>query len=40
MRAGAFADTSRIKQYTEDDFILPETPPFSWLLRKPKVCCI
>ncbi|CAO1333326.1 unnamed protein product [Diamesa hyperborea] len=36
MRCGAFVDTSRIKQYTEDDFILPETPPFNWLLRKTK----
>lgn len=37
MRCGAFVDTSKIKQYTEEDFILPETPPFNWLLRKPKV---
>lgn len=37
MRCGAFVDASRIKQYTEDDFLLPETPPFSWLLRKTKV---
>lgn len=36
MRCGAFVDTSRIRQYTEDDFILPETPPFNWLLRKPR----
>lgn len=35
MKCGAFVDASRIKQYTEDDFILPETPPFHWLLRKP-----
>lgn len=34
MRCGAFVDASRIRQYTEDDFILPETPPFNWLLRK------
>jgi autophagy-related protein 13 len=36
MRCGAFVDASRIKQFTEDDFSLPETPPFSWLLRKTK----
>lgn len=35
MKCGAFVDASRMKQYTEDDFILPETPPFHWLLRKP-----
>lgn len=33
MRLGAFVDVSRAKQYTEDDYSLPETPPFSWLLR-------
>lgn len=36
MRCGAFVDPSRVKQYTEEDFILPETPPFHWLLPKPK----
>lgn len=36
MRCGAFVDRSRIPQYTEQDFNLPETPPFSWLLRKTK----
>ncbi|XP_058465950.1 autophagy-related protein 13 homolog isoform X2 [Malaya genurostris] len=36
MRCGAFVDASRVKQYTEEDFILPETPPFHWLLPKPK----
>lgn len=36
MRCGAFVDPSRIKQYTEEDFILPETPPFHWLLPKAK----
>lgn len=36
MRCGAFVDASRVKQYTEADFILPETPPFHWLLPKPK----
>lgn len=36
MRCGAFVDVNRIKQYTEDDFLLPETPPFNWLLRKTK----
>lgn len=35
MKCGAFVDASRVKQYTEDDYILPETPPFFWLLRKP-----
>lgn len=36
MRCGAFVDRNRIPQYTEQDFNLPETPPFSWLLRKTK----
>ncbi|KAG5678256.1 hypothetical protein PVAND_007948 [Polypedilum vanderplanki] len=36
MRCGAFVDVSRIRQYTEEDFILPENPPFNWLLRKPR----
>lgn len=36
MRCGAFVDASRVKQYTEEDYILPETPPFHWLLPKPK----
>uniref|UniRef100_A0A2M4BKK7 Autophagy-related protein 13 n=1 Tax=Anopheles marajoara TaxID=58244 RepID=A0A2M4BKK7_9DIPT len=36
MRCGAFVDPSRVKKYTEDDYILPETPPFSWLLPKPR----
>lgn len=36
MRCGAFVDRSRIPQYTEQDYNLPENPPFSWLLRKPK----
>lgn len=36
MRCGAFVDRNRIPQYTEQDYNLPETPPFSWLLRKPK----
>lgn len=36
MRCGAFVDRTRIPQYTEQDFNLPETPPFSWLLRKPR----
>lgn len=34
MRRGAFVDVASAKQYTEADFSLPETPPFSWLLRK------
>lgn len=37
MRCGAFVDRNRIPQYTEQDYNLPETPPFSWLLRKPKI---
>lgn len=36
LRPGAFVDTSKIKQFTEDDFILPEIPPFNWLIRKTK----
>lgn len=36
MRCGAFVDASRVKQYTEADYFLPETPPFHWLLPKPK----
>uniref|UniRef100_A0AAG5DDG6 Autophagy-related protein 13 n=1 Tax=Anopheles atroparvus TaxID=41427 RepID=A0AAG5DDG6_ANOAO len=36
MRCGAFVDASRVKKYTEDDHILPETPPYSWLLPKPR----
>lgn len=36
MRSGAFVDASRVKKYTEDDHILPETPPYSWLLPKPR----
>jgi autophagy-related protein 13 len=36
MRCGAFVDVSRIRQYTEEDFILPENPPFNWLLRRPR----
>ncbi|XP_068153320.1 autophagy-related protein 13 homolog [Drosophila tropicalis] len=33
LRPGAFADTGKLRQYTEDDFVLPETPPFEWLLK-------
>uniref|UniRef100_A0A182K8Z8 Autophagy-related protein 13 n=1 Tax=Anopheles christyi TaxID=43041 RepID=A0A182K8Z8_9DIPT len=36
MRCGAFVDASRVKKHTEDDYTLPETPPFSWLLPKPR----
>ncbi|XP_058835891.1 autophagy-related protein 13 homolog [Topomyia yanbarensis] len=36
MRCGAFVDASRVKQYTEEDYILPDTPPFHWLAHKPK----
>lgn len=34
MKIGAFVDFNRTRKYSEDDYILPETPPFSWLLRK------
>lgn len=37
MRCGAFVDRSRMPQYTEKDYHLPENPPFSWLLRKPRL---
>ncbi|EDW24520.1 GL24192 [Drosophila persimilis] len=33
LRPGAFTDMGKLRQYTEDDFVLPETPPFEWLLR-------
>lgn len=33
LRPGAFTDMGKLKQYTENDFVLPETPPFEWLLR-------
>ncbi|KAH8306163.1 hypothetical protein KR018_003095, partial [Drosophila ironensis] len=33
LRPGAFTDMGKLKQYTEDDFVLPETPPFEWLLK-------
>uniref|UniRef100_A0A182MBT1 Autophagy-related protein 13 n=1 Tax=Anopheles culicifacies TaxID=139723 RepID=A0A182MBT1_9DIPT len=36
MRCGAFVDASRVKKHTEDDYTLPETPPYSWLLPKPR----
>lgn len=36
MRCGAFVDASRVKRYTEDDHIFPETPPYSWILPKPR----
>ncbi|XP_052894476.1 autophagy-related protein 13 homolog [Anopheles moucheti] len=36
MRCGAFVDASRVKKHTEEDYTLPETPPFSWLLPKPR----
>lgn len=35
---GAFVDPSKLTQYTEKDYILPEIPPFSWLIKNPKVC--
>ncbi|KAI9580474.1 autophagy-related protein 13 homolog [Glossina fuscipes] len=36
LRPGPFTDVAKLRQYTEEDFILPETPPFEWLLRKPR----
>lgn len=36
MKPGAFVDMKKVKQYTEADYGLPENPPFSWLLRKPR----
>ncbi|XP_055380776.1 autophagy-related protein 13 homolog [Condylostylus longicornis] len=36
LRPGAFVDTTKLKQFTEEDYILPETPPFSWLIRRTK----
>ncbi|XP_055324779.1 autophagy-related protein 13 homolog [Sitodiplosis mosellana] len=33
---GAFVDPSKLTQYTEKDYILPEIPPFSWLIKNPK----
>uniref|UniRef100_A0A182QBY5 Autophagy-related protein 13 n=1 Tax=Anopheles farauti TaxID=69004 RepID=A0A182QBY5_9DIPT len=36
MRCGAFVDASRVKKHIDDVLILPETPPFSWLLPKPR----
>lgn len=34
---GAFVDPTKVAQYTEKDYILPEIPPFSWLIKNPKV---
>lgn len=34
---GAFVDQTKMTQYSEKDYILPETPPFSWLIKNPKV---
>lgn len=34
---GAFVDPSKVTQYTEKDYILPEIPPFSWLIKHQKV---
>lgn len=34
---GAFVDPSKVTQYTEKDYILPEIPPFSWLIKNQKV---
>ncbi|ALC46554.1 Atg13 [Drosophila busckii] len=34
LRPGAFTDVGKLRQFTETDFLLPETPPFEWLLRR------
>lgn len=34
MRNGAFVDPSKIKQFSEKDYILPEESPFSWIIKK------
>lgn len=34
---GAFVDPTKITQYTEKDYILPEIPPFSWMIKNAKV---
>ncbi|XP_011212570.1 autophagy-related protein 13 homolog [Bactrocera dorsalis] len=36
LRPGAFTDVGKLRQWTEKDYILPETPPFEWLLRRPR----
>lgn len=37
LMTGAFVDPTKVAQYTEKDYILPEIPPFSWLIKNPKV---
>lgn len=34
MRPGAFTEIGKLRQYTEEDFVLPEVPPFEWILRR------
>uniref|UniRef100_W8BCX5 Autophagy-related protein 13 n=1 Tax=Ceratitis capitata TaxID=7213 RepID=W8BCX5_CERCA len=34
LRPGAFTDTGKLRQWTEKDYVLPETPPFEWLLHR------
>lgn len=34
LRPGAFTDLGKLRQFTEHDFVLPETPPFEWMLRR------
>lgn len=34
---GAFIDPNKITQYSEKDYILPEIPPFSWMIKNSKV---
>ncbi|XP_036324280.1 autophagy-related protein 13 homolog [Rhagoletis pomonella] len=36
LRPGAFTDVGKLRQWTEKDYVLPETPPFEWLLRRPR----
>lgn len=37
LRPGAFTDLGKLRQFTEHDFVLPETPPFEWLLRRTRL---
>lgn len=37
LMSGAFVDPSKITQYKEDDYILPEIPPLTWFIKNPKV---
>lgn len=37
LMCGAFVDPSKITQYKEDDYILPEVPPLTWFIKNSKV---